>query len=162
MKIYKPLLFFFIGQLIASFVFGTVFELLNFSYDYSSIFYLFLCISTAGHFIEENYYRIWILESKIKSQYSGTPVKPHMDRSFFILFSHSLIVVSFLFYIPISLNIFWSMLFGLTFSIMQISNGFAHIAIFLKYKQNTGSISGGFQIIFGMLVLLSLFFPIKY
>jgi hypothetical protein len=160
MKIHKPILFIFIGQLILSVVLGSFLQYLSVNYSYSSIFYFFLCIATAAHFIEENSKKIWILEAKVKSKQLGRKVEPTMDRSFFIIFSHTLVIVSFLLFIPISNNWFWSLPYGLSLSLMQMGNGIAHYAILGKFKVNTGVISGSFQIIFGLLVWISLFVPI--
>lgn len=159
MKANKPLIYFFIGQLLFSFLLGSIFELIDITIRYFPVFYLLLCIANAVHFIEENSKKIWILESKVKNQNKSpeNKVEPTMDRNFFILFSHSLVIIGFLYYIPISYNLFWAMIFGLTLSLMEIGNGFAHFAIFAKYKINTGCISGSFQILFGVLVWISLF-----
>jgi hypothetical protein len=157
MKINKPLTYFFVGQLLFSFILGYILELLAISITYSSLFYLLLCIANAGHFIEENSKKIWILESEVKNRNTKEKIEPTMDRNFFVLFSHVLVIVSFLYYIPISFNIFWAMIFGLTLSLMEIGNGIVHFIILAKYKLNTGCISGTFQLLFGILVWLSFF-----
>jgi hypothetical protein len=160
MKVNKPLVYIFFGQLLFSFIVGTILEFYNIVIEYSSIFYLFLCVANAGHFIEENYNKIWILESQVKNELknSGESIKPSMDRNFFILFSHILVIIGFLYYIPIAINIFWAMIFGLTLSMMEIGNGIVHFGIFLKYRVNTGIISGVFQIFFGILVWITFIF----
>lgn len=159
MKANNPLVYFFIGQLIFSLVLGSILEIFDINITYSSTFYLLLCIANAGHFIEENSKKIWVLESKVKNQNREPEdkIESTMDRNFFILFSHTLVIVGFLYYIPIKYQFFWATVFGLTLSMMEIGNGIAHIGILIKYKINTGVISGSFQLLFGLLVWMSLF-----
>ncbi|TXT61735.1 MAG: membrane protein of unknown function [Promethearchaeota archaeon] len=80
-----------------------------------------------------------------------------MERNFFILFSHTLVIVGFLYYIPIKYHLFWATVFGLTLSMMEIGNGLAYITILVKHKLNTAVISGSFQLLFGLMVWISLF-----
>jgi hypothetical protein len=77
-----------------------------------------------------------------------------------VTFSHSIVLVSFLFYFPIANGDPWALLFGLGVSFNGILNGLIHLGILIKFRRNTGVVSGLFQLLFGSLVIASLFIPI--
>ena len=68
--------------------------------------------------------------------------------------------MSFLFYFPIANGDPWALLFGLGVSLNGILNGVVHLGILAKFKRNTGVVSGLLQLLFGSMVLVSMFIPI--
>ncbi|MFX1537576.1 MAG: hypothetical protein ACFFDI_25520 [Promethearchaeota archaeon] len=160
MKVVKPLVAFLPGLILVSVVMGLLFEVWGVNILYSSTLYLLLCVATAGHFIEETYTQAWKIEAQLRKDQDGNPKPPIMDRAFFVLFSHSLVIISFLFYFPIAIETFWALVYGLGVAILGMGNGIAHFAILIKFKVNTGCISGFFQFLFGLLIWVSLFIPL--
>ncbi|MHA1967614.1 MAG: hypothetical protein ACW964_07415 [Candidatus Hodarchaeales archaeon] len=88
---------------------------------------------------------------------------PSMSRRFFILFSHSIVLVSFVLYLPISTGEYWARIYGLGVSIFfGMGNGIAHFAIYMRTKHNTGVLSGLFQLISSCLLWATLFLQITF
>ena len=111
-------------------------------------------------FLEEYYTKAWEIESQLRKNPDGTPKDPLYDRAFFVAFSHSIVLMSFLFYFPIANGDPWALLFGLGVSLNGILNGVVHLGILAKFKRNTGVVSGLLQLLFGSMVLVSMFIPI--
>ena len=151
MKVFKPLIAFLLLLIVISIVVGFTFEAVIIQFSYSSILYLLLCFGMAGHFLEEYYTKAWKVEL-------GTRVPPH-DRAFFVAFSHSIVLVSFLFYFPIAAGQSWAFIYGLGIAANGILNGVVHSAIGIKLRKNTGIISGFFLLVIGLGIYVSLFIP---
>ena len=155
MKIFKPLVAFLVLLVTLSIVTGLLFPTALSSLAYSSTAYLFLCFATAGHFLEEWYTKAWEVEAEIRNVTDTRSGKP-----FLVLFSHVLVLLSFLFYFPIAAGAPWALIFGLGASFNGILNGFAHLGILVKTRKNTGVVSGLFLLIFGLMVWISIWIPI--
>ncbi|MHA2221234.1 MAG: hypothetical protein ACXAAO_04170 [Candidatus Thorarchaeota archaeon] len=78
------------------------------------------------------------------------------------MFSHVLVLLSFLFYFPISTQTEWALIYGLGISVNGIINGVAHTAILIKFRKNTGFVSGLFLLVLGILLWTSVFIPIGF
>lgn len=156
MKIFKPLVAFLTLLVIVSFLAGFVFDSLGIVISYSSTYYLLVCFATAGHFLEEFYTKAWEIEGKLRANPDGTPKPPLYDIAFFKTFSHSIVLLSFLFYFPITAGFSWSLVYGLGIVLNGILNGVVHFGILVKFRKNTGCISGTFLLIFGILTILSI------
>jgi hypothetical protein len=122
--------------------------------------YLLVCISQAGHFLEENFTKAWVIEAQIRKNPDGTPKEPTSSRDFLVAFSHVLVLLSFLFYFPIAAQAPWAIIYGLGISLNGIANGLIHTGILIKFRKNTGFVSGLFLLIFGIMLWLSIFVPL--
>ncbi|MBD3407522.1 MAG: HXXEE domain-containing protein [Candidatus Lokiarchaeota archaeon] len=150
MKIFKPLVGFLIGLMILSVVAGLLFPTIISLLEYSSFLYLLVCFGTAAHFLEEDFTKAWEVESEIReTSLYGKP--------FFVMFSHTIVLLSFLFYFPIAAGVPWAMIYGLGVTLNGIGNGIVHLGILVRYRKNTGVFSGIFLLIVGLLLLVSLF-----
>lgn len=160
MKVFKPLIAFLVILTLTSFIVGFVFPSQVVTLAYSPTIYLLFCAAQAAHFIEENYTKAWEVEAQLRKNPDGTPKEPTSSRDFLVAFSHVLVLLSFLFYFPITLQAPWAILYGLGISINGIANGVAHTAILIKFRKNTGFVSGLFLLSLGILLWLSIFIPL--
>ncbi|MHA2373747.1 MAG: HXXEE domain-containing protein [Candidatus Thorarchaeota archaeon] len=151
MKVFKPLVAFLFLLIVISFIVGYTLEAVIVQFNYSSTLYLLLCFGMAGHFLEEYYTKAWTIEL-------GTRAPPH-DRAFFVAFSHSIVLISFLFYFPIAAGQAWAFVYGLGVSLNGILNGVAHSAIAIKFRKNSGFVSGIFLLVIGIGIFVSIFVP---
>ncbi|MHA1905583.1 MAG: hypothetical protein ACXADL_10555 [Candidatus Thorarchaeota archaeon] len=151
MKVLKPLVAFLVLLIVISFIVGYTLEAIVVQFSYSSTLYLLLCFGMAGHFLEEYYTKAWEIEL-------GTWAPPH-DWGFFVVFSHSIVLISFLFYFPIAARQAWAFVYGLGVALNGILNGIAHTAIAIKFRKNTGFISGIFLLVLGLGIFVSIFVP---
>ncbi|MHA2142343.1 MAG: hypothetical protein ACXADD_12655 [Candidatus Thorarchaeota archaeon] len=154
MKVFKPLVTFLVLLTITSILVGVIFPSVVTVLSYSSTMFLFLCFANAAHFLEETYTKAWVIEGQLRKNPDGTPKESLYDKAFFVTFSHSIVLVSFLFYFPIANGD------PLGVSFNGILNGLIHLGILIKFRRNTGVVSGLFQLLFGSLVIASLFIPI--
>ncbi|MHA2424975.1 MAG: HXXEE domain-containing protein [Candidatus Thorarchaeota archaeon] len=155
MKVFKPLIAFLVLLVTLSLVVGILFPNLSTYLSYSSTAYLLVCFGIAFHFLEEWYTKAWEVEAEIRNVSDERSGKP-----FLVLFSHILIVLSFLFYFPIAVGASWALIYGLGAALNSIMNGVAHLAILAKTRKNTGVISGLFLLITGLMVWISIWTPI--
>lgn len=160
MKIFKPLVAFLTLLIIASIFAGLIFPDVVSVLSYSSTMFLLVCFANALHFLEEDFTKAWEVEGQLRKSPDGTPKESLYDKAFFVAFSHSIVLLSFLFYIPIANGAPWALLFGLGVSLNGILNGLVHLGILAKFRRNTGVVSGLIQLVFGSLVIASLFIPI--
>lgn len=160
MKVFKPLVAFLFLLTTISIIVGLLFPSEIMSWSYSPTIYLFVCFANAAHFLEETYTKAWEIEGQLRKNPDGTPKESLYDKSFFVAFSHSIVLLSFLFYFPIANGDPWAWLFGLGVSFNGILNGTVHLGALVKFRRNTGVISGLLQMLFGLLVFASLFVPI--
>ncbi|MFW9846704.1 MAG: HXXEE domain-containing protein [Candidatus Thorarchaeota archaeon] len=160
MKVFKPLVAFLLLLTIVSIVAGMLFPGPISTLSYSPTLFLLVCFANALHFLEEDFTKAWEVEGQLRKNSDGTPKESLYDKAFFVAFSHSIILLSFLFYFPIANGDPWAWLFGLGVSFNGILNGLIHLGIFAKFRRNTGVVSGLLQLIFGSLVIVSLFIPI--
>ncbi|MFX1264824.1 MAG: HXXEE domain-containing protein [Promethearchaeota archaeon] len=160
MKVFKPLVAFLVLLTITSVLAGLLFPSEVSVLSYSSTMFLMVCIANAAHFLEEYYTRAWEIEGHLRKSPDGTPKESLYDRAFFVAFSHSIVLMSFLFYFPIANGDPWALLFGLGVSVNGILNGVVHLGILARFRRNTGVVSGLFQLLFGSLILVSLVVPI--
>ncbi|MFW9863592.1 MAG: hypothetical protein ACFFEX_17070 [Candidatus Thorarchaeota archaeon] len=160
MKVFKPLVAFLTLLVITSIIAGLLFPDVVSVLSYSSTMFLMVCFANAAHFLEETYTKAWEVEGQLRMNPDGTPKESLYDKAFFVTFSHSIVLLSFLFYFPIANGDSWALLFGLGVSFNGILNGAVHLGILAKFRRNTGVVSGLFQLIFGSLVIASLFIPI--
>jgi hypothetical protein len=114
-----------------------------------------LCIAQAGHFLEENYTKAWEMEAQIRRRSDVSS-----GRDFLVLFSHVLVLLSFLFYFPIAAGASWALIYGIGVALNGIMNGIAHTAILVKLRKNTGFVSGLFLLSIGILIFASIFTPV--
>lgn len=128
-------------------------------FAFSPTIYLLLCFAMAGHLLEENYTKAWEMEAKLRKNADGTPKESMGGRNFLVAFSHVLILLSFLFYFPITTGAPWAIIYGIGVAFNGILNGVAHTAILIKFKKNTGFISGLFLLALGILLLVSIGTP---
>jgi len=159
MKVFKPLIAFLVILTSLSISVGLLFPDFALSLTYSPTFYLLICFAQAGHFLEEYYTKAWKMEAQLRKNPDGTPKEPASGRDFLVAFSHVLILLSFLFYFPIAAQAPWAIIYGLGVALNGILNGVVHSAILVKFKKNTGFISGLFLSVFGILLWVSIFFP---
>jgi len=119
---------------------------------YSSEIYLVMCIINALHFLEEDYTKVWnIIPKKMIGDMSPSQVKKA-----FITLSHVIIITGFLFYFPIAAGEPWAWIFGIFIAlVIDIGNGIVHLSIWLKTRKNTGAITGIFQLLAGIALLLT-------
>ena len=162
MKVFKPLIGFLVFLTLTSIVVGYLFPSQILMWVYSPTLYLLVCIAQAGHFLEENYTKAWEVEAQIRKNPDGTPKEPTSGRDFLVAFSHVLVLLSFLFYFPIATQTPWALIYGLGISLNGIANGVVHTAILIKFKKNTGFISGLFLLLFGILLWVSVFIPFGF
>ena len=155
MKVFKPLIVVFILLVSISVIVGLLYPTLGTIITYSSTAYLLLCFGTAAHFLEEWYTKAWEMEAEIRKVTDERSGKP-----FLVLFSHVLILLSFLFYFPIAAGASWAVIWGLGASANGILNGFAHLGILAKTRKNTGVVSGLFLLVTGLMVWISIWIPI--
>ena len=159
MKVFKPLVAFLVLLTGISIIAGLLFPVQIMAFTYTPFIYLLFCIAQAGHFLEENYTKAWEVEAQLRTHSDGTPKEPASSRDFLVLFSHVLVLLSFLFYFPISTQTPWAIIYGLGISVNGIGNGVAHTAILIKLKKNTGFVSGLFLLVLGILLWASVFIP---
>ncbi|MHA2119422.1 MAG: HXXEE domain-containing protein [Candidatus Thorarchaeota archaeon] len=157
MKVFKPLVAFLVLLVLISFLVGLLFPVQVVSFAYSPMMYLLVCFAQAGHFLEENYTKAWEVEAQLRKNKDGTPKEPISGRDFLVLFSHVLILLSFLFYFPIATQTPWALIYGLGISTNGIANGVVHTTVLIKFKKNTGFVSGLFLLAFGVLLWVSVF-----
>jgi hypothetical protein len=162
MKVFKPLIAFLVLLIVISIIVGLLFPIQVMAFVYSPIIYLLFCFAQAGHFLEENYTKAWEVEAQLRKHDDGTPKEPTSGRDFLVLFSHVLVLLSFLFYFPISTQTPWALIYGLGISINGIANGVAHTAILVKFRKNTGFVSGLFLLVLGILLWVSVFIPFGF
>jgi hypothetical protein len=160
MRIFKPLVAFLVLLMIVSIIVGLLFPESISALNYSPTLFLLVCFSNAAHFLEEDYTRAWEIEVQLRKNPDGSPKEPLYDKAFFVTFSHAIVLLSFLFYFPIANGEPWALLFGLGISLNAILNGLVHLGILARFRRNTGVISGLLQLIFGLLVFVSIFIPI--
>jgi hypothetical protein len=160
MKIFKPLVAFLVLLVTTSLLAGLLFPSAMSVLSYSSTMFLMVCFANAAHFLEETYTKAWEIEGQLRKNPDGTPKEPLYDKAFFVAFSHSIVLLSFLFYFPIANGDLWALLFGLGASFNGILNGLVHLGALVKFRRNTGVVSGLLQLLFGSLVIASLFIPI--
>jgi hypothetical protein len=160
MKVFKPLVAFLVLLTITSILAGLLFPGAISVLNYSSTMFLLVCFANAAHFLEEHYTKAWEIEGQLRKNPDGTPKESLYDRAFFVAFSHSIVLMSFLFYFPIANGDPWALLFGLGVSLNGILNGVVHLGILAKFRRNTGVVSGLLQLLFGSMVLVSMFIPI--
>jgi hypothetical protein len=162
MKVFKPLIAFLTLLIVISITVGLLFPVQVVEYAYSPLIYLLFCFAQAGHLLEENYTKAWEVEAQLRKHKDGTPKEPISGRDFLVLFSHVLVLLSFLFYFPISTQTPWALFYGLGIALNGIANGVAHTAILIKFRKNTGFISGLFLLVLGILLWTSVFIPFGF
>jgi hypothetical protein len=160
MKVFKPLVAFLVLLIIVSMLAGLLFTGPISVLSYSPTLFLLVCFANALHFLEEDLTKAWEVEGQLRKNPDGTPKESLYDKAFFVAFSHSIVLLSFLLYIPIANGVPWALLFGLGVSLNGILNGLVHLGILAKFRRNTGVASGLLQLVFGSLVIASLFIPI--
>ncbi len=160
MKVFKPLVAFLVLLATVSILAGMLFPESISVLSYSPTMFLLVCFANAAHFLEEDWTKAWEAEALVRKNPDGTPKEPMYDKAFFVAFSHSIVLLSFLFYLPIANGDPWALLFGLGVSFNGVVNGVVHLGILFKFRRNTGAVSGFFQLLFGSLVIASLFLPI--
>lgn len=160
MKVFKPLIAFLVILTLTSIIVGFVFPGQVVTFAYSPTIYLLFCVAQAAHLLEENYTKAWKLEAQLRKSPDGTPKEPISGRDFLVAFSHVLVLLSFLFYFPITVQAPWAILYGLGISLNGILNGIVHTGILVKFRKNTGFVSGLFLLSFGILLWLSIFIPL--
>jgi len=160
MKVVHPLVIFLTLLTTISFVVGFLFPAQITPYAFSPVIYLLLCFAMAGHFLEENYTKAWEVEAKVRKSVSDAPEEMIGKRKFLVTFSHVLVLLSFLFYFPVATGAPWAIVYGIGVAFNGILNGIAHTAILVKFRQNTGFISGLFLLVFGILLLVSIAMPL--
>ncbi|MHA2297904.1 MAG: hypothetical protein ACXAEU_06490 [Candidatus Hodarchaeales archaeon] len=123
---------------------------------YSPEIYLIICIINALHFLEEDYTKVWkVIGDHIPKNLIGD-MSTSRVKQVFVTLSHIIIIVSFLFYFPIVTGESWAWIFGLFVAlIIDIGNGIVHLAIWLKKRKNTGAITGIFQLLAGIALILT-------
>ncbi|MFW9768025.1 MAG: hypothetical protein ACFFF9_13915 [Candidatus Thorarchaeota archaeon] len=162
MKVFKPLIVFMVLLLTISVTVGLLFPVEIVAFAYSPLIYLLVCFSQAGHFLEENYTKAWEVEAQLRKHEDGTPKESISGRDFLVLFSHVLVLLSFLLYFPISTQAPWALIYGLGIALNGMLNGIVHTAILIKFRRNTGFISGLFLLTFGILLWVSVFIPFGF
>ncbi|MHA2063787.1 MAG: HXXEE domain-containing protein [Candidatus Thorarchaeota archaeon] len=160
MKVFKPLVAFLVLLTLISILAGLLFPVSVSALSYSPTLFLLVCFANAVHFLEENYTKAWEIEGQLRKNPDGTPKESLYDKAFFVAFSHSIVLMSFLFYFPIANGDPWAFLFGLGISLNGILNGMIHLGILAMFRRNTGVVSGLLQLLFGSLVFVSIFIPI--
>lgn len=160
MKVAHPLVIFLTLLTTISITVGFFFPAQIAPFAFSSTIYLLLCFAMAGHLLEENFTKAWELEAKLRKNADGTPKEPMGTRNFLVAFSHVLVLLSFLFYFPIAAGATWAIIYGIGVALNGILNGVAHTVILIKFRKNTGFISGLFLLVIGILLLVSITMPI--
>ena len=160
MKVAHPLVVFLVTLTLLSIGLGFVFPTEVATLTFSSGLYLMLCFAMAGHFLEERYTKAWEIEAEIRDSVEGTPEQLKEKRDFLVAFSHVFVLLSFLFYFPIASGEPWAMIYGIGAALNGILNGIAHTAILVKFKKNTGVVSGLFLLVTGLLLLISISIPL--
>ena len=160
MKVAHPLVAFLVTLTLLSIGAGLVVPATVAALTYSSGLYLILCFAMAGHFLEERYTKAWEIEAEIRASVEGTPEQMKEKRNFLVAFSHVFVLLSFLFYFPIASGAPWAMIYGIGTALNGILNGVAHTAILVKFKKNTGVVSGLFLLVTGLLLLISISIPL--
>jgi hypothetical protein len=160
MRIFKPLIAFLVVLVLVSIIVGLAFPAQVVTLAYSPTIYLLFCVAQAAHFIEEHYTKAWNVEAQLRKNPDGSPKESVSGRDFLVAFSHVLVLLSFLFYLPITVQASWAILYGLGISINGIANGIAHTVKLVKFRKNTGFVSGLFLLSFGILLWLSIFIPL--
>lgn len=160
MKVFKPVVLSFAALVVASLLFGIIFETFGVTVSFSTTFYLFICFAQMIHSLEEYETRFWV-------HFTETPLlafrrrsrsrEPVMDRAFFVIFNIVLNAVMLFFYWPISLAASWSWLFGVGMAFVGVGNGILHCGTALKRRKYfSGCVSGVLTFITGALILTSL------
>lgn len=162
MKVFKPLIAFLTVLIVVSIITGLIFPMEVSGFAYSPLMYLLVCCAQAAHFLEENYTKAWEVEAQLRKHADGTPKEPTSGRDFLVLFSHVLVLLSFLFYFPISTQTPWALIYGLGISLNGMANGVIHTAVLIKFRKNTGFVSGLFLLAFGILLWVSVFIPFGF
>ncbi|MFW9802115.1 MAG: hypothetical protein ACFFFC_05660, partial [Candidatus Thorarchaeota archaeon] len=129
MKVFKPLVAFLTLLVITSIIAGLLFPDVVSVLSYSSTMFLMVCFANVAHFLEETYTKAWEVEGQLRKNPDGTPKESLYDKAFFVAFSHSIVLLSFLFYFPIANGDPWALLFGLGVSFNGILNGAVHLGI---------------------------------
>ena len=160
MKVFKPLIAFLLLLTLLSIILGFIFPVQVLNLVYSPTIYLLICFAQAAHFIEEDYTKAWEVEAQIRKNPDGTPKEPVSGRDFLVAFSHVLVLLSFLFYFPIAAQVPWAIIYGLGVAANGVANGVAHTVILVKFRKNSGFVSGLFLLFFGILLWLSIIIPI--
>jgi hypothetical protein len=160
MKVFKPLVAFLVLLIIVSILAGLLFPGPISALSYSPTLFLLVYFANALHFLEEDFTKAWEVEAQLRKNSDGAPKESLYDRPFFVTFSHAIVLLSFLFYFPIANGDSWAWLFGLGVSLNGILNGLVHLGILAKFRRNTGVISGVLQLIFGFLVIVSMYIPV--
>jgi hypothetical protein len=160
MKVFKPLIAFLVLLTLTSIVVGFVFPSQVVTLAYSPTIYLLICSAQAAHFIEENYTKAWEVEAQLRKNPDGTPKESMSSRDFLVAFSHVLVLLSFLFYFPIAVQAPWAIIYGLGISVNGMANGVIHTGILVKFRKNTGFVSGLLLLLFGILLWVSIFIPL--
>ena len=160
MKVAHPLVIFLTLLTTISITVGFFFPAQIAPFAFSSTIDLLLCFAMAGHLLEENFTKAWELEAKLRKNADGTPKEPMGTRNFLVAFSHVLVLLSFLFYFPIAASATWAIIYGIGVALNGILNGVAHTVILIKFRKNTGFISGLFLLVIGILLLVSITMPI--
>lgn len=157
MKSLNPIIFVFSGLIIISLFFGFIFKITALSLTYSPLIFLLFSIISAFHFLEEDYCKAW----KVDDELFANNKLVNMDKRFFAMFSHSIVITNFVCWFILDNGLNWGILYSLGVTlIFGIGNGIAHLVIWLKLKGNTGIISGLGQLLFGLLYWLS--FSIRF
>ncbi|MHA1882701.1 MAG: HXXEE domain-containing protein [Candidatus Thorarchaeota archaeon] len=160
MKFAHPLVAFLVILTSLSVGVGLIYPTTVAALTYSSGVYLILCFAMAGHFLEERYTRAWEIEAEVRASVEGTPEQMKEKRDFLVAFSHVFVLLSFLFYFPIASGEPWGMIYGIGAALNGILNGVAHTAILVKFKKNTGFVSGLVLLVIGLLLLISISIPL--
>ncbi|MFW9786796.1 MAG: HXXEE domain-containing protein [Candidatus Thorarchaeota archaeon] len=160
MKVFKPLIAFLVILTLTSIVVGYLFPSQILTWAYSPTLYLSVCIGQAVHFLEENFTKAWEVEAQLRKNPDGTPKEPRSGRDFLVAFSHVLVLLSFLLYFPVAAQAPWAILYGLGISLNGILNGLVHTAILIRFRKNTGFVSGLFLLASGILLWVSIFVPL--
>ena len=160
MKVAHPLVAFLVILTLLSIGVGLIFPTALATLTYSSGLYLILCFAMAGHFLEERYTRAWEIEAEVRASVEGTPEQMKEKRNFLVAFSHVFVLLSFLFYLPIASGEPWAMIYGIGVALNGILNGIAHTVILVKFKRNTGVVSGLLLLVTGLLLLISISIPL--
>jgi len=160
LKVAHPLVVFLVTLTLLSIGVGFVFPAEVTTLTYSSGLYLMLCFAMAGHFLEERYTKAWEIEAEVRASVEGTPEQMKEKRNFLVAFSHVFVLLSFLFFFPIASGQPWAIIYGIGAALNGILNGVAHTAILIKFRKNTGVISGWFLLTFGLLIFISIFIPL--
>jgi hypothetical protein len=147
--------------MVASVLFGVVFEAYKVTAVIPTAFYLAMCFAQTIHSIEEYLTHFWehiteasMLPFEKHSEVGGTS---KMDRYFFIVFNIAFDGLMFLFYLFLIWGAAWSWVFVLGMAVIGIGNGILHCGTALqKRKYFSGCISAVFTLIIGAMILASI------